>query len=368
MEATVCQDCGQPADRDAEFCPSCGAYLDWDAIEGGRGVRPVGVAPASDRTASTAEGRAALQATAATAPAPSGRGGSAGPVRSTPPVPAPRATSVPGPGGCPRCGTDNPPERRFCRKCALEFDPPSAAGGWASQARRPRLPWWRRWAGGHRTPAERRALRAYRRSLPTRYRVFRGVAAVLALGLVAAAVWAVNADPLGWARGRWYDFHDTLQPVPDVSAALDPAGAEPVRDFEPGRAVDGDPETSWATSWTGGPPPAVCSGEQRTAQRLLLEFGGGVADVRELHIRAGLPDGDGRPLQNRPKVLEVRSSNGTCQEIPLQDVASTQVLPLPRPVSTDVLLVDVVDVHPAEAGGTDLVAISDIVPWGRPPH
>jgi zinc-ribbon domain len=369
MEGTVCPECGQPADRDAEFCPSCGAYLDWSAIEGRREVRAVGVVPVPDpATAPTVRQRASASSEQAD-----------GPVRTatapTPVIPTARTAGdtaparPPAPGGCPRCGTDNPPERRFCRKCALEFSPPAASGGWADRASQRRVPWWRRLFGGHRTTDERRALRAYRRSLPTRYRVFRAVAGLLVIALVGAAVWAVNADPIGWARARWDDVQDTLVPVRDVQATLDPAAAQARTDFAPGSAVDGNPATAWATSWTAGGPPASCNGEQRTAERLVLTFPGGIADVRELRIEAGLAEGDERRLQqNRPKVLELRSSDGTCQPVALTDRAAVQTVRLPEPVSTDVLLVDVVDVYPAQPGTTDLVAISEIVLLQRPPR
>lgn len=377
MERTVCQDCGQPADRDAEFCPSCGAYLDWSAVEGRQEARPVGIVPAPEPTTAAAGGTTARQPPAATPS--SGTQQADGQVRSAaaaaPVIPTARAAGdsaparPPAAGGCPRCGTDNPPERRFCRKCALEFSPPAAAGGWTTSSRGPRIPWWRRWFGGHRTPAERRALHAYRRSLPTRYRVFRAVTALLAVALLGAAVWAVNADPIGWAHARWYDFQNTVEPVRDVQAALDPSDAEVRTAFDPANAVDGDAGTAWATAWIPGDPSATCSAEQRTAERLVLTFAGGVADVRELRIEAGLSEGDERrPLQHRPKVLEVRSSDGTCQTLTLDDVASVQTLALDEPVSTDVLLVDVVDVHPAPPGTTDLVAISEVVPLQRPPH
>jgi hypothetical protein len=200
-----------------------------------------------------------------------------------------------------------------------------------------------------------------------RYRVIRALGGLLALVLVALLVWAIRGNPISWAKARWYDVRDTVQPVAVSGAALDPADAQVRPEFEPTAAVDGDPASAWATAWTDGAQPAACSGQRGSIEALVLRFGE-VADVRKLRITAGLPSADpGRLGQFRPRLLEVRSSDGTCQTLPLADVATAQTLELTQAVSTDLLRIDVLDVYAPETAGSDLVAVSEVVPLRRPP-
>jgi hypothetical protein len=373
MRGAICLECGEPVDRDVEFCTNCGAYLEWNATESGEEAAPVAVVrmgerppPRASEAMTVPSPRTASASDPATAaqPAPAaagGRGESDPRRRRTAEVPR---VDAPVAGWCSRCGTDNPPELRFCRRCALEFQPATATA-WQGRPGGGTLPWWRRLLGRGRTPGERAALRTYRRSLPTRYRVYRGLAALLAAVLVGLATWAVQGNPLRWAETRWDDLRDTVEPVALTGAALDPETAQPRTDFEPANAADGDASTAWATAWEAGEPARACRGERHTAEALVLRFRS-VADVRKLRVLAGLPaDDPQRQVFNRPRLLEVRSSDGTCQAVPLDDQAEAQVVSLKTPVSTDLLRIDVLDVY---AGTNDQVALSEVVPLQRPPH
>ena len=378
MRGEVCAECGEPATRDTEFCVQCGAFLDWSGSE----QKAVEVERTEPVVTTATGGPAGSGVTAAAAvppprdPEPARRtagarvaGGLSEPAARPADPPARQAivqpaAVEPSPSGCRRCGTDNPPELRFCRKCGLEFSPPRQATAWDAQPR-PRMPWWRRIFGGNRTPSERAALRAYRRSLPMRYRLIRvGVAVVVAL-LVAGAVLAVNRDPIGWAKARWYDFKGTVVPVRDITPTLDPAGSENA-DFPPPYAIDGDEGTAWAANWTGTGKPEGC-GTPNTAAGLLLTFQEPV-DLRRLDVRAGLPTADpARLTQHRPRVLELRFSDGDCVTLPVRDSGDLQVVEL-DPVSTTSVRMDVVAVYPADAAGATLVALSEIALFQRPPR
>ncbi len=383
MNRHKCPECGQPVARDDTFCPHCKIFLDWSDAEdaGGESDAPPPVVvpkPAVEHD------RAVVTAGAPGGGEPSGRAeapgvGTAGDPRSTAP-PAVTAPVPPRPrpqpvveqsvdGACPTCSTVNPLDRRFCAKCGHEFDPPAADAMWSAQ-QPPPPSWWRRVLARGRTERERAALRAYRRSLPLRFRLIRAGGIALVLALVAGAVLAVRGDPVGWAHARWHDFKGTLVPVPDVTAGLDPA-VEQTPGFEPGLAVDGDPGTAWATTWTGpleGQPGEAACGAPQTAAGLLLTFPQ-PADVRKIRVLAGLPTADpARLAQSRPAVLELRFSDGRCERHALDDTGGTQELDLRQPVSTSSIRVDVLAIHPGEGDSAALVAVSEIAARQRPPR
>jgi hypothetical protein len=376
MRDEVCSECGEPATRDTEFCVQCGAFLDWSRVEqeteeDGRTdpVRvPTGGAAESDAGAS------AVPPPREPEPArrPAGARVAGTPDRAARSAERPRAPTTavqsaavePAVPGCPRCGTENPPELRFCGKCGYEFPSRQRATAWDARPR-PRIPWWRRLISGDRTPAERSALRAYRRSLPMRYRLIRAGLALMALLLVVGAFFAVQRDPIGWAKARWYDVQDTVQPVRGGTPALDPPGGENV-EFPPAAAVDGSPDTAWATTWLGTGDPAGC-GAPQTNGGLLVTFAAPV-DLRRLDVVAGLPSGDPfRPTQPRPSVLELRFSDGNCLPVPVSDSGDVQVVELPEPVSTTSVRIDVADVYPAADGGVPFVTVSEVEFLQRPP-
>jgi RNA polymerase subunit RPABC4/transcription elongation factor Spt4 len=375
ISGEICPECGEPVTRDTEFCPRCGAFIDWDdadrnAVEQQKTEVPPDGAAAGTHSDVVPE----------TAPVPPPRDPAAdrrtaaqrvgvGPAAAGGDVPGVRPTEVqptvaePAESGCRRCGTENPPELRFCRKCGLEFATTRVPTPWDARPR-PRLPWWRRLFGGSRTTSERAALRAYRRSLPTRYRLFRAAAALLAVLLVVGAVLAVRGDPIGWARARWYDVKDTVAPVRGVMAATDPADAV-IQDFPPDGAIDRNPKTAWATTWVGKGDSKGC-GVPQTNAALLLTLDRAV-DLRRVRVLGGLPAGDpDRLAQHRPKVIEMRFSDGRCVPLTLKDSGEMQTLDvqLKEPVSTTIVRIDVVDIFATQ--GAKNVAVSEVELLERP--
>ncbi|MFW6720205.1 NADase-type glycan-binding domain-containing protein [Streptomyces sp. MAR4 CNY-716] len=188
-----CPVCGASNGAGDDFCGNCGAYLGWSetapaadsgaAAGEGPGPRPgrdttaappSPAAPDETRTETGTEARTKTPAATrdpatgagesppppAAAPAPAtrrspGSPAPAGAPASAPDAPAPdpvvpvqpakpvaprpvvRQAAVPDEGAglpCPSCGTPNPPDRRFCRRCAAELRP---------AAKTAPLPWWR---------------------------------------------------------------------------------------------------------------------------------------------------------------------------------------------------------------------------------
>jgi hypothetical protein len=364
MQRNVCPECGESVLRDAEFCPHCGIYLDW--TEDGRLAEP------QPDEADLALADAVLG---------SGTGRAHGSSETEPPlvgdapatpdrprlIPAPRRSVEDGSADpdCPRCTTRRRPGLRFCAKCAIEFDPPTGPTMWTPQPYRHR-PWWLRIFGRRRTAAERASLRAYRRNLPLRHRLFRLFVALLVAAVAAGGVLALRGHPLDWLQARWYDVRGTVEVVPIEGAALDPADAAGQSEYGPALATDEDDATAWATTWTGGEDPVEC-GARRAAEALQLTFPH-VVDLRALKVLPGLPSGEPlRTEQHRPRMLELRFSDGTCDVIPLLDRGGPQRVELKVPVSTSSVRVAVVDVFPAEGEG-DLVALSEIEVLARPRH
>ncbi len=369
MRETACQDCGEPAAPGTEFCLQCGAYVDWEAgqeaAQQGPAVDPVpaaaGGAPSAGRVQQTPVAVGADGPAAASSVAVDGAPETA---RTAPLPPVPRSAAVP---SCSRCGTPRVPGRRFCARCALEFDPQQGGRtAWTTGLQR-REPWWRRLFSRGRSPRERAALRAYRRSLPVRYRVFRVLAALLAAAVVVGAVLAVRGDPVRWLQARWDDVHDNLVTVPLAETRLDPEGALVYPEFFPESATDGAEESAWATQFTGDDQSAGC-GTPQTSAGLLVTFDR-VADVRQLRILPGLPESDPvRATQHRPRVLELRSAEGHCRTFELPDSGRVVTLPVDPPMNTSSVRIDVVAVYRAEGVTNGPVAISEIGFRQRPPH
>jgi hypothetical protein len=111
----VCKVCGTENEQGAAFCGSCGAFLEWNGAVEEAGA-PSGDAPTETVPLSPVPPARPVgaSATAASAEAATVAAAAAGPV--------PAGAIV-----CPACGTANDPDRTFCRRCATELAPVSAA-------------------------------------------------------------------------------------------------------------------------------------------------------------------------------------------------------------------------------------------------
>jgi hypothetical protein len=186
--------------------------------------------------------------------------------------------------------------------------------------------------------------------------------------VVAGGALVVGRDPVGWAQARWYDVRDTLEPVRVEEPAVDPPD-QGLAEFGPELATDGNKDTAWATGWTGGAGGTdrrEC-GDQPTTAGLVLTLER-AADLREVVVLAGLPGGNpDRLVQNRPRAIELRFSDGDCQVHGLRDLGAEQSVELrPLESTTTSVRVDVVDVYPPPTGASDRVAISEIAFQARP--
>src|SRR6185312_6139123 len=300
-----CTECGTTNRGRVEFCSSCGAFLAWEGpVEeppapptpaatpsAAVGPSPGPGSPAADPPAAAPPPAAEptyryqTQATAPVAP-PTPQGP---PVRPEPeyrPAPAPLvadtggfgytikgppgravAFSPPGPdpiepaaavaveappGTCPDCGTVNPPELRFCRKCGYQlFTPDPDRPKPATTSTRPKRPWWQRWIPRSWLPDSEllgvEARRAFRRSLPMGLRVRRWGYVGGGLGLVIGLLFLTGSNPVRWVKDRIADIKGTVVEVQDVTAAGEPADRL-LPPYPPQAALDRE-ATAWASTW-----------------------------------------------------------------------------------------------------------------------
>ncbi|TWF95508.1 NADase-type glycan-binding domain-containing protein [Saccharopolyspora dendranthemae] len=110
-----CPTCGAQVARDDDFCGTCGTYLGWEAEGAGTGTTspPSSEAPTRRIPVAQPEQPEAVQPAEPVAPRP----------ESTAPVEEAVQDGPP----CPSCGTANPPDRRFCRRCAHQLHPTGPA-------------------------------------------------------------------------------------------------------------------------------------------------------------------------------------------------------------------------------------------------
>lgn len=228
---TVCGSCGHvDNDAAAQFCGSCGAFLEFVGAAEGPPAEVVvaGAVRSSDPVASPAVDRPDPRQDAAAAVAASVLPGAQAELRA-----ASRRVDRPGPGGlsCPSCRVDNPADRSFCRRCGHELQavPGDPATTWwrrvvarvrdAVRSRRRRAAGSRprRWS---RTP-RRRAHRGLPLHLLTRVVCLLSLASLLLPGVRTPVVDHVRAG-VSSVRSEVVDrYHD----VRDRMASADPGSA-----------------------------------------------------------------------------------------------------------------------------------------------
>lgn len=348
-----CDACGETNPADSAFCLFCGTYLGWDQRAP---AAPDEAPPPSSQPPAPPETASGPTPTPAPPPAP------------VAPPPAPTARVEPVPArvedrrrGCPSCGHLNDPDRRFCARCGSVLAPATAAERPSTGGAAPPPAGWWWWSRGD--PRERAARRAYRRSLPPLYRwrrVLIGLLTVLVLGTVALFL---RGDPVGTVKGVWYDVTDAKRPVEELTAGEVPPGSA-VEGSGASGAVDGDPDTSWATAWRGGNDSADgCTSGAAGGLRLRWQ---GPAEVRELRILAGLARGTERTQQFRPRALAVRHA-GTCQRVRVADRPGWQTVELEPLEDAEAMTVTVVDAFdPRNTPAIPRVALREIEVLTRP--
>lgn len=358
----VCEACGERNPIDSAFCLYCGVYLGWnertlDETSAGPEASAPGPAPAGPghQPAQPQPGGPPPQPEPATTAVQPAVG--PGPVRGGAPT-----AYAPGEAPCPTCGRVNEPGRRFCGKCGQVLQAvPTAAGSGPTPTRR--SSWWTRLFD----PADRRARRDYRRSLPAWYRWRRWLITLLVIALVVIGCVIVGKNPVGWAKARWYDLRDTTVAVTPVQASSVPPHSA-LAGRGAGKLVDGT-SNAWVTSWPpkGANASPPCGGLVGVG-RARLEFP--PTRIRGIEINAGpnADEADSRQLQFVPKRVDV-IAGGRCLELAdLENVPESQKRSFDtgQPVDQLVLAVATAYAPTAKTGTTPTVQIREVTLLARP--
>jgi hypothetical protein len=253
----------------------------------------------------------------------------------------PRGPGVVGGVTCPRCGTANARDRRFCSRCGLPMGPVAAATDTLPPLER--RSWWRRFLDRFRRrrfgpeydshdPSQRdaseRAYKAYRRGVGLRYRLLRITGAIAVIGVVAASLGVGGFNPRGWISDGYHRLRgDQFQAIDGITAEAQPPPSDP--QAHPDWATDGvvTADRSWTTTWSEeSSGSAACDGSIPKGQAggaLVLTLR--ATDVARLRIDAGLgADDAARASEWRPTALVVEGDDGSCQRITLDDSADRQ--------------------------------------------
>jgi hypothetical protein len=361
MDNDTCEACGERIVVGVQFCTSCGAYLGWREPGG------------------TSGGAQAAPTTAAPRPPPPVTPGPhpiTHPITQPTPVPPVAAVAgfVPteavtttvdpvrtGPR-CPQCATANETSRRFCRKCGLFIGQPTATASRAQPA--PRQPWWRRWLP-KRSATDRSARATYRKSLPLWIRLRRWIVAAVVIALVWVFLHFVGRDPLSWARQRIYALRGTVVAATNITAASNPSTADP-KGTNAAHAIDGDPNTAWPTTFTGGTTAAgtPCA---RTADQTALELTSRTEiTVRAINIRAGLALALNRGLFRSPTVFDLEFSDGSCRSVTVRDDPNWQLVRFAAVRTTSVRITVAAATNAGGGSSSKVAAISDVQLMVRP--
>lgn len=273
---TICSRCGFRNVPGDAFCGSCGAFLEWEGQPADGGATP---APAPDhdpdvpvvgRPSSPAAG---MPPNPWSAPPAAGSAAAPPPAAAPTPVPAPAPAEAPGAlVRCPACGIANTPGRTFCQSCGAKLEAAGRVAG-ASSAQiaaavaapnRPATP-----------PAGPGAPNAKPQSGGggggAKWLVILVVLGVLVGGGVVVGGQLLKGPgptsdaSAGPSSSATAGATDAASGTPDGSTSAAPASAGPtpkpetlaltgatassvvgdLEKFQPGKAIDGDPKTSW---------------------------------------------------------------------------------------------------------------------------
>lgn len=307
-----CPSCAASVSEDANFCTFCGLNL--SGVRESAAPKPEGEHLGLSPRRGSAEGTATVEA------APPGRGEEAGLQT------------------CPRCGAANGPRRVVCGRCGAHLSPRSVAPPPEAVVDEP----------VQVTAAS-----------PVRWRL------ILVIVTVSALV-GTAAGSLVWMRVRGEKpavaapvFDRTVypeQPGPLETAEVSATSTLPPRGsitYAAELVVDGDPQTAW----NEGAEPG--RGEGESLQMHLAQ----PAWVARLLIRNGYQKDQATFFDNaRAARLLARFDDGSRYELVLLDRMGEQVVELPVPALTRMLVLEVITAYPG-VHYEDL-ALSEIVVHG----
>jgi len=351
----ICEACGATNRSTAEFCTGCGRFLGWREPVDGTQPAPQPQSQQTPVQVAADEHQPVNRTTPISqAPAPQAPVGQA--VLDKPQAQTVELATVPAGPVCPKCWRVNAPGRRFCAKCGTRIAATQAGavrGNDAADLQR----------------QEQANQRAFHDSLPAIYRWRRVGLVALAVAVVAALTITVGADPVGFARARWYDIKGTLAQVPGVQATVVPPTTGPSAKsgstVDPAMLVDGT-SADWHVHWTADEGSQTCDGgtgvptiELTTAQPIR---------IRAIGIYAGLAaDQPQRALQFRPRSIGVTAVDaGGCRLVPLTDSADLQRFTFDSLEKVSVIRISIDGAYPGPADAQKRLSIREIQLFSRP--
>jgi ribosomal protein L40E len=332
----TCGECGERNDDGEKFCGSCGAFLGWQAApqtadahppvaSGGGSPRvpiteelplvPVPVTPRNG-AGNAPPGPAKRQGKADSISTVAGGGPSieeGEPVAVKPeerrvraPV-EPRDAEVSPPAAgdliCATCGTGNPADRHFCRRCAASLSISTAAVT-------PSSPWWRRYFGH----TNQKALPAGTRpKWKTRHFPAKAVAGLTVAGLLGGGAYAGRDVPAAAVQRVRDEFSDIEIPRDQIKllASSNLQGRD--ADF----AKDGTTVRSWAAKLEK-PEPYLQAEFDRSFRLVYVFITGGLVeppqgqnDRMALKVRISVTEKPDEPEPSYREVAQVEVGNGT---------------------------------------------------------
>lgn len=357
----ICEACGEPNRPGSTFCSACRTYLGWqDAVPATAATGPPRPSPTRDADASPQIGSSDSSDTGEIE-ASGDAGGSSDAVDHPPPVPVPdRRAAMAGRTElrCPSCGQSYEQARRFCSRCghqivgptnAATSPPPEQPSGFKA--------WWER----HFDDRDRGARRAYRRSLPARYRWRRVIVGVVVVALVVAGAVLSGGRPVQWARERWYGLLNRTEVVPGVVATAEPASGT-VRGSDPARLTDND-VASWTAPWAPRGKAVGC-GPPRGTPSVRLDFE--PRQIRRVNVWPGLPEDDqDRRLQARPHWVTIDLGEGRCVRHELRDSPEMQAVDVPAGSAVSRIRFSIADAYLTK-GGKPQLSLTEIQLLAQP--
>jgi hypothetical protein len=212
----------------------------------------------------------------------------------------------------------------------------------------------------------------YDRPLAPPVLMYRSAVALVALGSLLVLLLPSASGIRSSVHDRVEDLiHPTYLSIPLATATTRPAQFPPPG-FAPTGIAAGEMQTPWAVRWSSarqGPAPVrPCQLTGTGASGNLLIGFAAPSSVDRLVIQSGIAHTDARWAQlDRPALVDLRFSDGTCIRIPLVDQFTPQHFALDLQNITSVILA-VVGVYPAETLDTGVTAISSVSFMHRRPN